>query len=232
MPASLAALLLADGRLPAGTHAHSGGVEAAVLDGRVTGEQSLERYVRARVMTVGLSDAALAAATVVKLGGAADTCAIASTLADLDDEAAVRLVAPPLREASRRLGRQLLRVAERCWPDAIFVAIRDLRPAGLHQPVALGVVGVVVGLEPVDVARLAVHHVITTPAQAAVRLLGLDPVGAAAIVARLSSLCDDTVEHALAVATGTIDELPARSSPLLDIVAVEHERRDTRLFAT
>ena len=38
-----ALLLLADGRFPAGGHAHSGGVEAAVTHGAVHDTDSLER---------------------------------------------------------------------------------------------------------------------------------------------------------------------------------------------
>jgi urease accessory protein UreF len=36
-----ALLLLADGRLPSGSHVHSGGIEAAVTDGRVHDHGSL-----------------------------------------------------------------------------------------------------------------------------------------------------------------------------------------------
>jgi urease accessory protein len=232
MSASLVAMLLADGRLPAGSHAHSGGIESAVLDGRVTGEASLERFVRARLATVGLGEAAMAAAAFVRLARVNDETALASALIELDDEADARLVAPPLRDASRRLGRQLLRVAERCWPDPMFLTMRHTITLGLHQPVAMGAVGVVAGITAADVARLAVHHAASMPAQAAVRLLGLDPIGAAAVVARVGPACEDVVAAALAFAPGPLSELPARSSPLLDIAAVEHHALDTRLFAT
>ncbi|SCD54738.1 urease accessory protein, partial [Streptomyces sp. TverLS-915] len=39
-----ALLVLADGRLPAGGHAHSGGAEEAVADGRVSGPADLYAY--------------------------------------------------------------------------------------------------------------------------------------------------------------------------------------------
>ncbi|WP_169979160.1 urease accessory protein UreF [Microbispora sp. H10836] len=57
-----ALLLLADSRLPAGGHAHSGGVEEAVRLGAVTGTGDLARFLRGRLATSGLVTAALAAA--------------------------------------------------------------------------------------------------------------------------------------------------------------------------
>src|SRR3546814_15299770 len=53
----------------------------------------------------------------------------------LDAEAEARITVPALRAASRRLGRQLVRVAGRCWPSAILATL----PEAPHQPVALGV---------------------------------------------------------------------------------------------
>jgi len=249
-----AMLLLADGRFPAGGHAHSGGVEAAVVDGRVVDEITLEGFVRARLATTGLVEAALAAATVLHLGPSMSVVAgnrlsaldggteahrppapvttAARLLAELDVEAEARLAPPPLRVASRRLGRQLVRAALRCWPHPLLDLAAEAAPGGLHQPVALGATGVAAGLPATDVARLAVHHAITTPAQAAVRLLGLDPFSVAALTARLSGAAAGVVDHALLAASGPLADLPARAGPLLDIAAVEHNRRDARLFAT
>ena len=56
-----ALLLLADGRFPAGGHAHSGGVEAACASGGITDVASLRSFVRGRLHTAGLVDAAFAA---------------------------------------------------------------------------------------------------------------------------------------------------------------------------
>ncbi|MEU6408456.1 urease accessory UreF family protein [Microbispora sp. NPDC046933] len=62
MEGDAALLLLADSRLPAGGHAHSGGVEEAVRRGAVTGAGDLARFLRGRLATAGLVTAALAAA--------------------------------------------------------------------------------------------------------------------------------------------------------------------------
>ncbi|MCU1371239.1 MAG: urease accessory protein UreF, partial [Ilumatobacteraceae bacterium] len=56
-----ALLLLADGRFPDGSHAHSFGMEAAVAVGRVRDPASLHRYITSRLWTTARTDAAAAA---------------------------------------------------------------------------------------------------------------------------------------------------------------------------
>src|ERR1035438_2671922 len=56
-------LLLVDSRAPAGAHHHSGGMEAAVGTGLVTGLASLEDFCRARLRTSARVAAAFAAAS-------------------------------------------------------------------------------------------------------------------------------------------------------------------------
>jgi urease accessory protein len=243
-------------------------VEAAVADGRVHDPASLEAFARGRLLTAGLVDAALAAATVVGVHrattgdtvvGTADGTVVAAAIApsdcapssdrapsdrgaasdralavlrSLDDEADARLLAPPLRAASRRLGRQLVRVAARCWPSVLLAGVVDGFPAGAHQAVATGAVGVAAGLDAAQVAQLVVHHTVATPTQAAVKLLGLDPFEVVALQARLAPEAAEVVDRALAAAAGPVDDLPASGSPLIELAAVDHGRWDVRMFAT
>ena len=104
-----ALLTLADSRLPAGGHTHSGGVEQAIAAGVVTDPGSLATFLRRRLATSGAVAAGLAAAA----------CgADAATLAALDAEADARTPSPALRAASRQQGRGLVRVGRRAWPSA------------------------------------------------------------------------------------------------------------------
>ncbi|PWS51763.1 urease accessory protein UreF, partial [Streptomyces sp. FT05W] len=62
MTTRAALLVLADGRFPAGGHAHSGGAEPAVKAGHIRNAQDLADFCLGRLHTTGLTSAALAAA--------------------------------------------------------------------------------------------------------------------------------------------------------------------------
>jgi urease accessory protein len=203
-------LLLADGRFPAGGHAHSGGIEAAVMAGRVTGVDTLARFLAGRLATSGRVAAGLAAAAAA---GIHDTDR-------LDAEAAARIPSPALRAASRIQGRQLLRAAR-------TVLGADV-PAELHLAVAMGVILPV----PMDAARWAAYDSISGPASAAVRLLGLDPFQAWGIVAALMPEVDAMAEQSASTASQPLDRLPSCSAPLLDIGGEHHAASEVRLFAS
>ncbi|MFI8103155.1 urease accessory protein UreF [Streptomyces sp. NPDC086023] len=221
-----ALLLLADGRFPAGGHAHSGGAEAAVKAGRIRDAATLEDFCRGRLHTAGLVAAALAAAG-----------ALGIDPAELDAAADARTPAPALRTAARRLGRQLTRAARSVWPgDPGLEALAAAYPRGAHQPVVLGLAARAAGLGPLDAAHVAAYESTGGPATATVRLLGLDPFEATAVLARLTPELDEVAERATAAAhrarrAGT-GALPAASSPLLEIGAQAHAAWPVRLFAS
>lgn len=219
---SFAFALLADARLPTGGHAHSAGVEAAVAEGRVRDVFDLESYALGRLHTAARAEAALAAAAWLRL----------DDLHAVDAEAEARITAAPLRLASRRLGRQLVRAASACWPSAVLADVTGSFPGGAHQSVALGAVAASAGLDELDAARLALHHATATVIQAGVRLLGLDPFAAAALTARLGEEAEPLARDAAAVAAGPLRDLPAGTGPIVDLAAVAHAGRDGTLFAT
>ncbi|AWW40875.1 urease accessory protein UreF [Streptomyces sp. AS58] len=220
-----ALLVLADGRFPAGGHAHSGGAEAAVKAGLVTGAASLEDFCRGRLHTAGLVSAGLAAAAALGVDPAA-----------LDAAADARTASPALRLAARRLGRQLVRAARATWPSAELDVLARQFPKGAHQPVVLGLTARAAGLTAADAAHCAVYDSVSGPASATVRLLSLDPFDATGVLARLAPeldrVADRAVEAARAVVDEGVDALPAASAPLLEIQAEAHAAWPVRLFAS
>ncbi|MFE1388326.1 urease accessory protein UreF [Streptomyces albogriseolus] len=220
-----ALLVLADGRFPAGGHAHSGGAEAAVHAGAISGAASLEDFCRGRLHTTGRVSAALAA-----------SAALGVDLAALDAAADARTPSPALRAAARKLGRQLLRAARATWPCLELEALARRFPKGAHQPVVLGAAARAAGLGPEDAAHCALYESIGGPATATVRLLGLDPFDATAVLARLAPEADRVAETAVRaahrVAAEGVDALPAASAPLLELFAEAHAVRAGRLFAS
>ncbi|MFF4015775.1 urease accessory protein UreF [Streptomyces sp. NPDC001843] len=220
-----ALLVLADGRFPAGGHAHSGGAEAAVKAGRISGAASLEDFCRGRLHTAGLVAGALAAAAALGVDPAV-----------LDAAADARTPSPALRGAGRRLGRQLLRAARATWPCGELDALARGFPKGAHQPVVLGLVARAAGLEALDAAYCAAYESVSGPAAAVVRLLSLDPFDATAVLARLAPELDRVADRAVEAARRAVGEgadvLPAASAPLLEIGAEWHAGWSVRLFAS
>ncbi|MEU2507225.1 urease accessory UreF family protein [Streptomyces sp. NPDC007863] len=216
-----ALLVLADGRFPAGGHAHSGGAEAAVKAGRVRDAASLEAFCRGRLHTAGLTAAGLAAGAALGLDPH-----------ELDAAADARTPSPALRAAARRLGRQLMRAARATWPGPGLDALAAAFPRGAHQPVVLGATARAAGLGPEDAAHCAAYESVGGPATATVRLLGLDPYQATAVLARLAPEMDEVAARATAAAREGVDALPAASAPLLDITAEQHAAWPVRLFAS
>lgn len=219
-------LLLADGRFPAGGHAHSAGVESAVSVGDVHDLDSLDRYLQARLSTGGVVDASFAAAT---CAAASDGTLDARGRTGLDAEYSARVPSPYLRGVSRRLGRQLVRAAMRAWPSPALDLIAATE-VGPHQPVALGAAAAAAGASPDDTAVLGLHHVAGAVTSAAVRLLGLDPIDVAALQAAST---ERAVEQLLRDRPWDVSdpaELPADGGTLTEILGEHHGSLDARLF--
>lgn len=209
-------LLLADGRLPAGGHAHSGGAETACTRGLVHDASSLQVFLRGRLRTAGR----------VAAGGAAAACHGVVDPARLDAELDARTPSPATRAASRAQGRALLRLARTSWPSPDY----DRLPAAPHHPAALGTVAAVAGCTPYEAAVAAALHAVSGPATAVVRLLGLDPYAVSALQAALAVQVERVARDAVAdVAAG---RLPATGSPLLDLLAEQHAATAVPLFAS
>lgn len=236
-PAAL--LTLADSRLPAGGHAHSGGAEEACALGIIHDEQSLEAFLARRLSTAGAVASSLAAlacrltsrpATPPAADPATPPGVVPAgrnaprTHDELDQEAEARTPSPALKKASRAQGRGLVRVGRLAWPTPAW----DELPRAPHHPIALGVAAHAAGLDPRDAALAAAYLAVSGPATAAQRLLGMDPMRVAAATARLAPAIDRLADRA-SLDTG----LPAAlTDPLLDLLAERHATRTERYFAS
>jgi urease accessory protein len=190
----------------------------------VCDEADLAAFLSGRLATAGSVAAAAAAraAALVVSGPSA-----AHGLAVLDDELDARTPSPAARAASRAQGRGLLRAASAAWPSPVHVLLGP-RP---HAACALGAAAVAAGAGPPQAAALAALSSVTGPASAAVRLLGLDPLGVTALLARLAPHVDEVAADGARCADLDLP-LPAASAPLLDLLAAAHARAAVRLFAS
>jgi urease accessory protein len=208
-------LLLADSRFPSGAYAHSLGLEQAVADGLT----DVPAFMAARLRLVAESDARFA---VEARRVAARDDATPAAIAALADEWRARCPSPVLRDASRRLGAQLLRSAAAIWPLPVAEAPR---------PLALGAVAAAAGLSDVDTAELALYDDASTVASAALKLLPLDPAVTARWVAELAPRME-LAARAIAADATPLEDLPAPAAVALELAAPVHQRTRERLFAS
>ncbi|GLX92316.1 urease accessory UreF family protein [Herbidospora sp. NBRC 101105] len=231
-------LLLADSRLPAGGHAHSGGAEEACRTGAISGPGDLARFLRGRLATAGRVAAALAWSACAAAqafgrpdkefqepgtGGQAREAETAWRL--LDAEADARIASPAQRLAGRTQGRLLIRTARRIWPSPALETLARAVPDGAHHPIALGVAAQAAGCTPDQAAMAAAYTSVTGAATAAVRLLGLDPVTVHRLLAELPYDSVIAEQHDWSA-------LPAHAAPALDLLAEQHLRTEVRLFVS
>lgn len=207
-------LLLADGRFPDGSHAHSHGLEAAVETGRVHDIGTLADYVTGRLWTSGRTDAAAA------------RLAAAGVDPDAVDAAwCVRTPSAIARATSRSLGRALARTAARVVPDQP-ITLTDRRPP--VQPVALGLLAAAFGCTPDEGALASAHGTAATLSAAGLRLLSLDPFDVAAMLHDLRPEVDGVAASTIGLVDA--DDLPHASTPITEIDVELQAALPTRLF--
>jgi urease accessory protein len=221
MPAaSTVALLLADARLPSGGHAHSSGLEPALIGGMSPLEVGAFLALRAR--TTGLVDAGAAVAAMhAVLDGETD----GSGLAVVEAAWSARTPSRAMREASRDLGRGLLRLARRIWPTANGIeALGDIPP----RPLVLGVIAAEVGLGSDDLVRLVIYDDVASGVAALLKLEPRDPADGVALVLHSCASIEPFVASIAAI--WSPDDIPALSAPQAEAWAEQHAISRRRLF--
>jgi urease accessory protein len=249
-----ALLTLADSRLPAGGHTHSGGVEQAIAAGVVHDPGTLTAFLRRRLHTAGAVAAGLAAAAC----GAADETGAAATTSSSSGRHRGQVPSPvALSPASSSPGEPPAPAS-----SSLVAALRNLdveadartpspalRAASRQQGRGLVRVGRRAWPSPAwDALPDRPHSPLALGVAAAAA--GLTPRDAAAAAAYLSISGPATAAQRLlamdplAVAALTarlapeidevaaVDGVPAAADPLLDLLAEVHAARKDRFFAS
>ncbi|MFJ6462592.1 urease accessory protein UreF [Streptomyces sp. NPDC091387] len=217
---ALAPLLLGDGRLPVGAYTYSAGLEPAVVAGLT--RDRIPALLKARLHTTALTEAA-AAVLALRAAGRDPV-----DYGPVQQALAARTPAAPQRETSAALGRGVHRLARRLAPDHPAVtALAAVRPRPL-RPVAFGALGAVLNVSEEELAHAVVYDELQTVASAALKLLPGDPLDSVAWI--LAAEPDAAAAVASALAVRTPDGLPARTAALTEQWALEHARRERRLF--
>ncbi|MGX7681418.1 urease accessory protein UreF [Jatrophihabitans sp. DSM 45814] len=238
MTIPLQLLVLLDSRSPAGAHSHSGGMEAAVTAGYINTVEDVQDFCHGRLYTAGRVAAgfAVAAFRAWRAGWTAGEWAM------LDAELTARIPSAATRAASRSLGsglQRLLRATVSSQPtelEQITQRFRQCPAPSPHQPLVLGAAAAMTGGTSQLAARAAALAICTSPASAAVRILGLDPFAVhrvtAGLAAEIEVVADAVATEFDQIGVADLAWLPSDSSPALDLLADVHSTQEVRLFAS
>jgi urease accessory protein len=221
----LSLLQFTDGLFPAGAYAHSFGLEACVQSGEVSDAAGVEGFLRAYLEgCAGPTD------TIASLCArrAAATQNLASCLA-LDEMLDAMKTPSELRDASRQMGRQTLRVATHlpCHPllEEFGKAVASELTPG-HHPIVFGMIGGILEWDALEMAGAYLYSTSAALVGAALRLLPLGQLAGQRIVWNMRPLIATLAEEAQHK-----DEQDMWSfAPAIEIASMQHALLDARLF--
>jgi len=212
------ALQLADSAFPAGGFAHSGGLEAAVQLGEVTGA-TLEGFVQDALWQAGYGSLPLVG----------DAHAGPTRVAALDACCDAFLLSSVANRASRTQGRAFVAACAHCFGGAVLEGlhedVRAKRLHGHHAPL-FGAAAAALGVSRGDALVVWLHGVARGVLSAAVRL-GVAGTHEAQAMLRASGLLRARVLDECG-ALGS--EQLAQTTPRLDVVGAQHDHLYSRLF--
>ncbi|HTV57348.1 MAG TPA: urease accessory protein UreF [Verrucomicrobiae bacterium] len=221
----LSLLQFADGLFPAGAYAHSFGLETFVQESRVRDAASVELFLREFLAASSAPADAVAVLCAWRAAGQGGLDAVIALDCRLD----AMKSASELRDASRQMGRQTLRIASTLAPDSLaaeFFRAIEAGAASGHHSVAFGVVGASLGWPPKETAAAFLYATSAALVGAALRLIPLGQLAGQRILWELQPLLHSLAEQALAKSEADIWSF----APALEIASMRHASLDARLF--
>ena len=213
------ALLLADARLPSGGHAFSAGVEPAIQGGLA--RRDVGAFLRARARTTTLVDAATA--VVARRAGL-----IGAPYAPVERAWAARTPSRAARTASIDLGRGLLRLAQRLWPQSPAIAALTDDGATPPRPIVLGAIAAHAGLDAETLVHVAVYDEMAGGVAALLKLEPGDPVDGVRLVIDACAAVNPLISQLAAL--DSPEAIPAASAPQAEAWTESHAATNRRLF--
>jgi urease accessory protein len=218
-------LQFSDGLFPAGAYAHSFGLECYVQAGMVGNAASLEALLRSYLEA---SVAPTDAVTLLCAWKAAHAGDFESCLR-IDAKVDALKPAEELRNASRQMGRQTLRIANSLLPHQLirtfFHSVQECLTPG-HHPVALGIVGCALEWEPQEMISAYLYSSSAALVNSALRLFPLGQLAGQQILWKLQPLFGQLAAEALEKREEDIWSF----TTALEIAAMRHSTLDARLF--
>jgi urease accessory protein len=223
--ALLSLLQFSDGLFPTGAFAHSFGLETYVQTGDVCDAGSAEKFIRAHLIGAVAPSDAVAAVNALRAARESDLAACIR----IDEILDAMKPAAQARQASRQLGRQMLRVAAAILDDpftAEFWRVANENRTPCHHALIFGIVGAGRNWDIGDAARAYLYASASTLTAAAVRLIPLGQLQGQTIIHNLIPIMDSLATQAVQMDICRMTTF----APGLEIAAMRHARLEARLF--
>jgi urease accessory protein len=226
MDSFLSLLQFTDGLFPAGAYAHSFGLEYYVQSGEVSDAAGVEEFLRAYLEGSAAPTDAVAMLCAARAGKAGD---LAGCMA-LDETLDAMKTVSELRDASRQMGRQMLRVVNhlhgqhRILADFGEAVGSDVTPG--HHPVVFGIIGGVLAWAPEEMAGAYFYSTSAALVGAALRLMPLGQLAGQRILWNVRPL----IAKLAADVQGKTQADMWTFAPALEIAGMRHASLDARLF--
>jgi urease accessory protein len=221
----LSLLQFADGLFPAGAYAHSFGLELFVQSGQVRDAEGVEVFLRAYLEGCAAPTDAVALLC-ARRAAANENLATCFSL----DETLDAMKAPSeLRDASRQMGRQTMRVAAHL-PCHTFLeefgkaVTKEITPG--HHPIVFGMIGGILGWNESEMASAYLYSTSAALVGAALRLLPLGQLAGQRILWNVRPLVATLAEEV----QGKNEADMWSFAPALEIACMQHALLDARLF--
>jgi urease accessory protein len=221
----LTLLQFADGLFPAGAYAHSFGLESYVQSGTVSSAESVEHFLRTYLGSSAAPTDLVGLLCAWKAGKSEDLGACIA----LDETLDAMKTASELREASRQMGRQTLRVVNHFANHALLsefgaAVAADLSPC--HHAIVFGMIGAAMDWPGPEMARAFLYSTSAALVGAALRLLPLGQLAGQRILWNIEPRIAQLAE----AAQGKTPEDMWSFAPALEIASMRHATLEARLF--
>jgi urease accessory protein len=225
MDSFLSLLQFSDGLFPAGAYAHSFGLEYLIQSGEISGEEGVESFLQVYLAS---SAAPTDAVAMLCASRAAKPDDLAECLA-LDEKLDAMKTSSELRDASRQMGRQALRVSNHIQANKLLAnfaeAVKTNATPG-HHPVIFGMIGGVMAWPPKEMAGAYLYSTSAALVGAALRLMPLGQLAGQRILSNVRPLIATLAEEIQDRTEADIWSF----APALEIASMRHAMLDARLF--
>lgn len=221
----LSLLQFTDGLFPAGAYAHSFGLESYVQSGGVTDAAAVEQFLRAYLGGSAAPTDLVAMQCARKDAEAGDLAACIS----MDETLDAMKAAGELRDASRQMGRQTLRVANHFASHALLAEFVEAVAAELspcHHAIVFGMIGATMQWPGQEMAGAYLYSTSAAMVGAALRLLPLGQLAGQRILWSIRPLIAQLAQ----AARGKGRDDMWSFAPALEIAGMRHARLEARLF--